>query len=289
MKDKGKFFDFFKDVPPKVKLVAFAGFLIQGCFTAVIYSLPENQRLFCYEINACLIILYIIFLFTYVTRSSKVMQKGLVKEQEIRNSIINRNYGGIINYFPSRAKAIPEIMQQIISGRSEVFISGVALSSISVIFKDETIIREIANNLLRNGKYNLYIIVLHPSSGEAFNIRDGEIDTRNLVKVLEGSLSELFQFRERIKESTNNNYQVLKRVHFKYYLNIMPRHFILKSDHNLSIGSYFSHMEGGSSYLLTLRDSGGDCLYRLFDTEVEFIKNRSQSFDIDKSMDIKLR
>ena len=279
--DKGKFIDFFKKTPPEVKLVAFAGFLIQGCFISVIYSLPENQRIFCYAINTFLLITYISFLFAYVKRSPKVKQKNLVKEQGIRNSINNHNQGGIVKYFPSRAEAIPEIMQQIKNGRSEVFISGVALSSIAIIFKDKTIAREIAKNLLINPKYNLYIIILHPNSGAAFNVRDGEIDTRNLKKVLEGSLSVFFQFRERIKKYAKNSKQVLKRVHFKYYQNIMPRHFILKSDHNLSIGSYFSHMEGGSSYLLTLRDDGGDCLYRLLDSEVEFIKKRSLLLDID--------
>ncbi len=289
MKDKGNFFDFFKDVPPKVKLVAFAGFLIQGCFTAVIYLLPENQRLFCYGINAILIIVYIIFLFIYVTRSSKVMQKSVVEAHKSKSGQISCDYGGIIHYFPSRAQALSEIMQQMISGRSEVFISGVALSSISVVFKDETVIREIVSNLLRNQKYNLYIIVLHPGSGEAFDIRDGEIDTRDLGKVLEGSMSTLSWFKEKLNKFADNNEQVLKRVHFRYYQDIMPRHFILKSDHNLSIGSYFSHREGGSSYLLTLRDIGEDCLYRLFDAEVEFIKNKSQPFDIDGSMNIKLR
>lgn len=289
MKEELKLFvDFFKNADSRIKLLAYAGFAIQIVFGIVVFAIPENQRLYCFIINSILIVVYILFLYKLLYKSvyqtSKMYQSNSRETENKNNGLRSSTNGGIINYFPSRADAIPEISKQIKIGKSEIFISGISLSSIDIIFRDDSVAEKVAQNLLLNKNYNFYLIILHPNSGEIFNIRDIEIETRDLYKVNARTMEIFRLFKIKIEENVEDNKKVLKRLHLKYYYNIMPRHFILRSDNYLSIGSYFSHKEGGSSYLLTLKNDSEESLHKLFNKEVDYIKKKSQNIDIDKSI-----
>jgi len=68
-------------------------------------------------------------------------------------------------------------------------------------------------------------------------------------------------------------------VDFRAYKeDIEPRHFILRADDTVYVGSYLSHEPGSDSYLMKLRDFG-DGLYKLFEREIEHITEHTTAWD----------
>ena len=53
----------FKDAPPKIKLIAFAGFLIQVCFSIGIASIPKEQVIYAFLFNGVIIVAYLYFIY----------------------------------------------------------------------------------------------------------------------------------------------------------------------------------------------------------------------------------
>jgi hypothetical protein len=68
-----------------------------------------------------------------------------------------------------------------------------------------------------------------------------------------------------------------------YSPEVWPRHFILKADNDIYIGSYLCHEEGSYSYLFRLSDQQeGRGLHALFLDEVKYLKLHSQPLDIEE-------
>ena len=143
-----------------------------------------------------------------------------------------------------------------------------------------------SKKLKHNLEFNLTIVVLAQKENENFVLRDWEVDRypSSLQKKIDETKDVLSGFRKFLIDSGLKEDDVTNRVAYKYYTKkIMPRHFIIKSDGKLSVGAYFSHSQGSSTYLIDLENTGDESLYNKYIGEIENIKRNSKILDFDSN------
>ena len=81
----------------------------------------------------------------------------------------------------------------------------------------------------------------------------------------------LLQFHEALEAAVPSHIQRPLITFLTYRQGIVPRHFLLRADAVICVGSYLAHAEGSQSYLMRLQDKTGG-FYNLFDKEIEYVR-----------------
>ena len=149
---------------------------------------------------------------------------------------------------------------------------------------------KMASKILSNKEFRLTFVIMHPKSNEIFEaLKLEQKEYRDLNPSCNESLQRFRAFKSALsaKLKTQKDYRrLIKRFELRYYSGIIPRHFIVKLDTNLYVGSFLSQSPSPASCLLKLIDTDKGCLYDFFDKEVTHIKDHSEKIvlkDIKKN------
>ncbi len=179
-------------------------------------------------------------------------------------------------YWGYRPHAHSDLRQAILSCESELFVSGVTLTTVSQVLNDPEVTDYIANRISADYRFRPILVMLedatHPRSRERGGQQLGE-----KLRISRGALSEFnFALENRVRGDIPR-----PLVDFRVYgENTDPRHFFLKVDDIIYVGSYLSHQRGSYSYLMKIRNLG-DRLYELFNAEIDHILGDSRPISLD--------
>jgi len=217
-------------------------------------------------------------------RISKEKEK-VSKEKEIitqEKDAIEAGYG-IKNYWRSRDDAIDDIKKEMFKTKQEIFISGITLHIFFPLLQTAPFINKLWKHINNNNLLRLTFVTLNPEAKKIYDtIKDHEAKILDLDGSWRNCLVNLRSLKKQLSAKLGKDSKKLKKIEFKHYSKIIPRHFIVKLDDTLYVSSYFSHGMGATACLLKLENIGEGCLYELFDHEVEYIRNNSKEFDPQK-------
>jgi hypothetical protein len=184
----------------------------------------------------------------------------------------------IMMYWGYRPLAHNDIREAISASAKEIFISGIALTSISPALNDPWVIKKIAANINSNPELSITILKLASYEHSRTKEKGGEL----LEHKMEISRRELIEFEQKLDSLVDEGIHRPIVKFLTYDEGIYPHHFIMRVDDYIYVGSYLSHQSGSHSYLIKLRDYD-DLLFALFEQEIEFLKENSSPFDIKNS------
>lgn len=183
-------------------------------------------------------------------------------------------------YWGYRPTAHNDIHEAITSARNELFVAGIALNTIGDTLGDPEVIRAIAANCVNNAEYRITLVTL----ASADHTRAQETGGADLEDHLRRGHDKLREFYASLSARVPRHIP-RPLVHLRTYpAGVVPRHFLLRSDHLIYAGSYLAHKQGSYSYLLKLRRSEVGALYELFSSEIDYLKQISEPLDVDNFM-----
>lgn len=179
----------------------------------------------------------------------------------------------------TRSEAEADLKSAMLKSQHEIFIAGACLTTLRKTFADSDVVNHVVLMCTRNSKYNVTALVV----GKAEDYPSTEKGRKGFATNLIGGRRLLQRFMQEVNNKlprSANEKAVETRV---YGAAVWPRHFILKADSEIFVGSYLCHEEGSYSYLLKLRDSQTTrSLYNLFINEIKYLIAHSEPFDISK-------
>jgi hypothetical protein len=168
----------------------------------------------------------------------------------------------------------------IIECRRELFIAGIGGTTIASILNDPAVIRHLAERFVQAKGFSTTIVVLTDTEHHRMVEEGGrELPT----KIMMGTRS-LVKFAHELDELVAASHSRPLIKFFTYPREIEPRHFFLRADDTIFVGSYLSHAQGSYSYLMKLRDLG-EGLYALFHREIEFLKKHVLPMELKSEKD----
>jgi len=178
-------------------------------------------------------------------------------------------------YWGFRPTAHEDLRAALMSCNSELFVAGLALTTIGDVLNDPHVLRSLTDRIIRYPHFRRTIITLngvpHPRSAEPGG--------RELTERLIRGRRLLSTFYQRLGHLVPTHI-VRPLIDFRTYpADIIPRHFLLRSDAVIYFGSYLTHHEGAHSYVIKIQDHG-DGLYALFSDEIAFLRANTVPFDI---------
>jgi hypothetical protein len=196
----------------------------------------------------------------------KVTMRGQIPE--------SKNYE-IAMYWGFRPAAHHDLGDTIIKCKNELFVAGVGLTTISDTLNEPQVLDALSVSIKNNEAFAVTIIFMsYPHT--ILSQEEGRQDLVDSIKRGKRALSRFYKgLSERVPAHIRRPI-----VSFRTYdQNTIPRHFLLKADDVIYVGSYLGHEKGSYSYLLKIQDYR-EGLYALFLREIEYLKQRSVSIDI---------
>lgn len=178
-----------------------------------------------------------------------------------------------------RSEADWDIKQAILASRRELTIAGSCLTTMKLPLSDTEIISHVTAMLSNDHNYHVTMLVvgrvedyISKEQGRealADNFRTGRRILRRFIdeigKKMLGTLGE-----DRISLRA-------------YHRGVLPRHFIVKADDVIYVGSYLSHEAGSYSYLVKLMDSPDEgSIKKLFRDEIEYLLANSEKLVLEE-------
>lgn len=301
-------------------LICIASFftVLSGCYYfaiwySKIFDLVKSQYI-PYWLNVAITIIVLILILLFVSiivwfsgsYTIKLFPKGkkeikINSAEFISNNIEkNNNYietykndkglGEIAFYWGQREDANDDLTRHMKSTNSKnIFISAIGFNTMKKVLLDINV-QDNLSNLILQPQSSFKITIIFPAEADPRirpdktkeelekSIQEGIITLKRFKEELSATCVQKIQ-GEGVKEFNINSY-----IEFKNYKDVIPRHFILKDDYNIFVGSYLSHTVGKKSYLMKLRTYYGNeikiGLYDLFRNEINHIKNKSIKTDM---------
>jgi hypothetical protein len=217
----------------------------------------------------------------------KPKEQENVEKYEVEGKEIG--LGEIAIYFGERKSADPTLTKILTDEDKEkesfknIVIAAIGFNTISSILEKTEVINYIAKSIIEHPHKEMMTIIFPKGIDDMNKIRpervaqakksvkDGHEKLNQFVKDLERACKGIIAGDPiRLSGFNLSTYLTLKTYNDK----IMPRHFILKVDDRIFVGSYLSHKVGSNSYLLQLRKWNTPSsryylgLYGLFDQEI---------------------
>ncbi len=188
-------------------------------------------------------------------------------------------------YWGKRDRAFDDMKKSVLEVQKEIYVSGIGVrTAFERLFLNEKVLEHFAKLTENEEDFNIHIIAC--DSVKSAKRHEKEYD--DLIKTLTKSGEWISDFKTTLNDKIPPEI-IRKRdkphLTIKSYPDkIVPRHFILKVDEVLYVGSYLSNREGKHSYMIKLRRKNGvpsdhDGLYRLFNKEVDFLKRECIEVD----------
>jgi len=214
------------------------------------------------------------------------LRKKFITIPEITDdeALLFKDYKGheLAYYWGERKKGDDTLRKNLLNAKHDVFISGIALRTLSNILNSGNIQSHIAHNINEiNSTFKITVVACDsPQNAKRLEIGNNELLARinegknNLTEFKNGVVAKL------INEKVDRNGNCSSMKFFNYPDEVVPRHFIIKIDDFLYVGSYLHSQEGKKSYMIRLKknaiekNSDYNGLYSLFHKEVEYLKNK---------------
>ena len=212
--------------------------------------------------------------------------------------------GEIAIYFGERKSADPTLIEILTNSESnkvneplkEIVIAAIGFNTISSILEKSEVINYIAESIITYPN-DFKMTVIFPKGIDDMNRIRPERETHAKKSVIDGHKN-LKEFAEKLDNACRhelkgdkmklNGFKLNTYLEFRTYeFKTMPRHFILKVNDTIFVGSYLSHQIGSNSYLLQLRkwektskDEYHLGLYGLFKQEVTSLLENGNTSEI---------
>lgn len=207
------------------------------------------------------------------------------KEREHAKLTDNKGLFEIDFYWGERKMAYEAMHNGLKEIKNDIFISGIALRTISEMLQRDDVIDHLKNRIeAAHSSFKINIIACdtvesakRPEQLELEkNINNGKVLLSQFKDKLYGKIS-----RERINKETKKPFLTIN----SYPSNISPRHFIAKLDEFIYVGSYLNCEEGHKSYIMRLKKIESTNiivnkyigLYELFKTEINYLEEKCKN------------
>lgn len=191
------------------------------------------------------------------------------RKATLTGAISESKHFEIVMYWGYRPAAHDDLREAIRNAQQEIFLAGVGLTTISTTLNEPDTLAALATTISKHPTFRVTVIFSNqPHPGRAQE--DGGEGLTDNVRTAQRTLA---RFRDGLRARFPKGFRdpVTLRA---YDSTVTPRHFILKVDQVLYVGSYLSHVQGVYSYLLKLHDYG-EGVYKLFSDEITYLLQHS--------------
>lgn len=178
-------------------------------------------------------------------------------------------------YWGYRPSAHEDLRSAILSCRADLVVAGLGLNTIGRVLNDPEVIARLSELIAEKSSFRPTIILLSNPAHTRSHERGGRL----LAQKISNGIASLDMFRASLEESVPHAVARPVVVFRTYTETLIPRHFLLKADETLFVGSYLSHRQGSYSHLMKIRNQG-DGLYALFDKEVAYVVENTVPLDL---------
>ncbi|WP_460841600.1 BTAD domain-containing putative transcriptional regulator [Nocardioides marmoraquaticus] len=166
-------------------------------------------------------------------------------------------------YWGYRPAAHNDIRQSLLGCREQLVVAGQGVSTLSDILNDPNILRSLVSARRENPNLKITIVM---ATAEIPH-RGSEAGGQRLANKTEAGRAALTRFQRNFNKRSGSDDSVDLRT---YTVGFLVRHFFLRCDEAMYVGSYLSHEEGSHSYLMKLKNFE-DGLFDLFDAELAHV------------------
>ena len=166
-------------------------------------------------------------------------------------------------YWGYRPAAHHDIRQSLIACRGKLVLAGQGVSTLSEILNDPEVVRSLVAAHRANTDLRITLVIADANIPH----RAAETGGHRLVTKTEQGLTALRSFQSEFARRAGVAGVVDLRT---YDSGFLVRHFFLRCDDSMYVGSYLSHQEGSRSYLMKLKNFD-DGLFDIFDAELAHV------------------
>jgi len=200
----------------------------------------------------------------------RVSQPTTLGKVTLRGQIPESTSYEIVMYWGYRPAAHQDIGRAIEGCKGELFVAGLGLNTITDTLNEPQLLDALSRAIRNNDNFAITIVFLHRAQAA----RSREEGGQNLSDSIRQGKRKLRRFHAQLSERVQRR-GARPLVDFRTYdQKTIPRHFLLKVDDVIYVGSYLCHEKGSYSYLLKIQDYG-DGLYSLFCREIDYLRKHS--------------
>jgi|GEM_PF-4155484 len=256
-----------------------------------VYSQCNSPKIWAGGTTLIILVLLVIIVWflcsRFVTIRIKIGKRGVDCKD---NEIVTKQENGlreIKNYWGVRTDAAEDIktyLKTIKGSDDSLIISAIGFRTLESVLTDPKIVEHVVG--LMKGNHNRFkIVIIFPKDATEWkryrpdlkNKADGEVEEniKNGHKLIGEFIEDVK--KEMSKQMTAEqvkNTPLDKKIELRHYKeDAFPRHFILKGNDAIFVGSYLSHSKGSSTYLLQLLQlqQCEEGLFNMFKTEADHI------------------
>ncbi|MEO6144324.1 MAG: AfsR/SARP family transcriptional regulator, partial [Dermatophilaceae bacterium] len=172
-------------------------------------------------------------------------------------------------YWGYRPAAHNDIRESLLGCRDRLVVAGQGVSTLSEILNDPDVLRSLVAAHRANSDLQITLVMANADIPH----RASEAGGQRLLSKTEAGLAALQRFRSAFERRSGSEGAVELRT---YETGFLVRHFFLRCDDSMYVGSYLSHEEGSRSYLMKLKNFE-DGLFDIFDAELAHVLNHTTS------------